>query len=67
MLLPATIPSIIEYIGLMIRNNIMHKTIPAHSDATLATKNGRRKITVSVMHIHLMKYLFVVSIIYYVG
>lgn len=38
--LPQRNPSMAEYIGLTMKNNIMHNAIPEHSDASLATVNG---------------------------
>lgn len=55
---PAAIPRIIEYIGFITRNNIMHIAMPAHSDANLATVNGSKNITAMVMPVHIISCLF---------
>lgn len=52
--LPQRISSIAEYIGLTMKNNIMHNAIPEHSEASLATANGNANITAIVMAIHIM-------------
>ncbi len=46
--LPQRNPSMAEYIGLTIKNNIMHNAIPEHSDANPATAKGSTNITVTV-------------------
>jgi hypothetical protein len=38
--LPQRNPSMAEYIGLTMKNNIMHNAIPEHSEASFATANG---------------------------
>lgn len=38
--LPQRNPSMAEYIGFTMKNNIIHNAIPEHSDASLATANG---------------------------
>lgn len=52
--LPQRNPSMAEYIGLTMRNNIMHSAIPEHSDASLATANGNANITATVTVIQVM-------------
>ena len=47
-------PSMAEYIGLTMKNNIMHKAIPEHSKANRATTNGNANITATVTTIHVM-------------
>ena len=50
--LPQRDPSMAEYIGFTMKNNIMHNAIPEHSDASLATANGNTNITAIVTVIH---------------
>ena len=52
--LPQRNPSIAEYIGLTMKNNIMHNAIPEHSDASLATANGNANITATVTAIQVV-------------
>ncbi len=52
--LPQRNPSMAEYIGFTMKNNIMHNAIPEHSDASLATANGNTNITATVTAIHVM-------------
>ncbi len=52
--LPQRNPSIAEYTGLTMKNNIMHNAIPEHSEANLATTNGNANITATVAVIHVM-------------
>lgn len=43
--LPQWNPRMAEYIGLTMKNNIMHNAIPEHYEASLATANGNANIT----------------------
>ncbi len=52
--LPQRNPSMAEYIGLTMKNNIMHNAIPEHSEASLATANGNANITATVTAIQVM-------------
>ncbi|WP_417189117.1 hypothetical protein [Bacteroides sp.] len=50
---PQVTPKSMEYIGLKIKNSIIHNAIPVHSDANFATANGRINITTAVMPSHI--------------
>lgn len=52
--LPHRNPSMAEYIGLTMKNNIMHNAIPEHSEASRATANGNTNITATVTAIQIM-------------
>ncbi len=52
--LPQRNPSMAEYIGLIMKNNIMHNAIPEHPDANPATANGSANITAIVTAIQVM-------------
>lgn len=52
--LPQRNPNMVEYIGLTMKNNIMHNAIPEHSEASFATANGNTNITATVTAIQFM-------------
>lgn len=55
---PQRLPSIAEYIGLIMKNRIIHNAIPEHSDASLATAKGSASITTMVTASHIIIVLF---------
>lgn len=52
--LPQRNPSMAEYIGFTMKNNIMHNAIPEHSEASPPTANGNTNITAKVTAFQVM-------------